>query len=112
MVIQILVTILIVLIILPSIYNSYRKNSIAILGTIIWATFWIVGLAIIWFPHIIELIGNILGVGRSIDGLVYISIILLLYLTLNQKIKSNEIEKDITMLSRRIALKDLENKRR
>ena len=78
MVIQILVTILIVLIILPSIYNSYKKNSIAILGTIIWTTFWIVGLAIIWFPHIIELIGNILGVGRSIDGLVYISIILLL----------------------------------
>lgn len=111
MVIQILVTILILLIILPSLYHSYKKNSIAILGAIIWATFWITGLIIIWFPHIIELIGNALGVGRSIDALVYISIILLLYITLSQKIKSNEIEKEITMLSRKIALKDLENKR-
>jgi hypothetical protein len=57
------------------------------------------------------IIGNALGVERSIDGLVYTSIILLLYLALRQRIRISQIEKEITMLSRKIALKDIEKKK-
>lgn len=107
MVIQILVTLLIVLVVLPGLYSSYKKNNLTPLGTSIWAVFWIAGLIVIWFPHIIGLIGNILGVARSIDALVYLSIVLLLYLVLRHKIRINEIEKEITMLTREVALKDI-----
>lgn len=107
MVIQILVTLLIVLVILPGLYNSYKRNSLTRLGMLIWITFWLLGLIIIWFPNLIGLIGSFLGVERSIDGLVYTSIVLLLYLALRQKIRINEIEKDITMLGRKVALKDI-----
>ena len=107
MVIQILVTLLIVLIILPGLYSSYKKNNLTRLGMLIWITFWILGLIVIWFPDLIGLIGSFLGVERSIDGLVYISIVFLLYLTLRQRIRINEIEKDITMLGRKVALKDI-----
>lgn len=107
MVIQILVTILIVLIVLPGLYSSYKKNNLTPLGASIWTVFWLAGLVIIWFPNLIGLIGKTLGVERSIDGLVYISVVLLLYLTLRQKIKINAIEREITMLSRKISLKDI-----
>jgi hypothetical protein len=69
------------------------------------------GLVVIWFPHLIGIIGDALGVERSIDGLVYTSIILLLYLSLRQRIRISQIEKEITMLSRKIALKDIEKKK-
>lgn len=107
MVIQILVTILIALVVLPGLFSSYKKNNLSPLGTIIWLFFWLAGLVTIWFPNLIELIGKALGVQRSIDGLVYISIVLLLYLTLRQRIRINEIEKEITMITRKISLKDI-----
>jgi hypothetical protein len=111
MVIQILATIFIVLLILPNLYNSYKKNNLTPLGASIWAVFWLAGLVVIWFPHLIGIIGDALGVERSIDGLVYTSIILLLYLALRQRIRISQIEKEITMLSRKIALKDIEKKK-
>jgi hypothetical protein len=111
MVIQILATIFIVLLILPNLYNSYKKNNLTPLGASIWAVFWLAGLVVIWFPHLIGIIGDALGVERSIDGLVYTSIILLLYLSLRQRIRISQIEKEITMLSRKIALKDIEKKK-
>lgn len=112
MLIQILVTILIVLVILPNLYTSYKKNNLTQLGAIIWGLFWLTGLVIIWFPKIIGLIGTTLGVTRSIDGLIYISVILLLYITLRQKIKINEIDREITMLNRKISLKDIKNEKK
>lgn len=109
MVIQIVVTIGVLLFILPNIYTSYKKNSLTRFGAIIWIFFWIIGLVVIWFPELIGLIGKLMGVERSIDALVYIAIVYLLYVSLAQKIKLNEISKEITLLNRKIALKDIKN---
>ncbi|KKP43152.1 MAG: hypothetical protein UR34_C0020G0011 [candidate division WS6 bacterium GW2011_GWC1_33_20] len=108
MLIQIIVTIGILLFVLPSIYSSYKKKSITPFGTIVWVLFWIIGLILIWFPHLIDLIGSTLGVGRSIDAFVYIAIIFLLYSTLSQKIKINELSREITLMNRTLALKKIE----
>lgn len=109
MVIQILVTIGVILFILPNIYSSYKKKSLTTFGAIVWILFWIVGLIVIWFPELIGLIGELMGVERSIDALIYISIVYLLYVSLRQKIKLNEINKEITMLTRKTALGEIEN---
>jgi hypothetical protein len=53
-----------------------------------------------------------MGVERSIDALVYISIVYLLYVSLRQRIKLNEVHKEITMLSRKITLKDFKEDER
>lgn len=110
MAIQILVTLFVLLVILPGLYSSFKKNNLGLAGTVIWGIFWVVGLIVIWFPNLIGLIGKALGVERSIDGLVYISVIFLLYFTLKQRIRINEIEKEITMLGRKVALKDIKKK--
>jgi hypothetical protein len=67
---------------------------------------------VIWFPELIGLIGELMGVERSIDALVYISIVYLLYVSLRQRIKLNEVHKEITMLSRKITLKDFKEDER
>jgi hypothetical protein len=107
MVIQIIVTIGVLLFIIPNIYSSYKKKNLTTFGSILWLFFWLVGLVVIWFPELIGLIGKLMGVERSIDALVYISIIYLLYVSLRQKIKINEVSKEITLLNRKIALEDV-----
>jgi hypothetical protein len=111
MVIQILVTAGILFFILPNIYISYKKNSLTILGLFFWITFWCIGLILIWFPRIIEFIGGFLGVERSIDALIYISIIYLLYISLEQKIKTNDLSREITLLNRKIALEKIKKEK-
>jgi hypothetical protein len=105
MVIQVVVTAGVVLFILPNIYTSYKKNSLTKFGAVIWIFFWLIGLVVIWFPELIGLIGELMGVERSIDALVYISIVYLLYVSLRQKIKINEISREITLLNRKLAIK-------
>lgn len=109
MIIQIVVTLGVLLLVLPSIYSSYKKKSMTPFGTVLWILFWLLGLVIIWFPSLIVLIGNSFGVGRSIDAFVYIGIVYLLYVSLNQKIKMNEIKREITLLNRKLALKTVED---
>ena len=111
MVIQIVVTIGVVLFILPNIYSSYKKKNLTTFGALLWLFFWLVGLVIIWFPELIGLIGEFMGVERSIDALVYIAIVYLLYASLRQKISINELSKEITLLSRKLALKEVKEKR-
>ena len=73
---------------------------------------WLVGLVVIWFPELIVLIGEFMGVTRSIDALVYIAVVYLLYVSLRQKIKLNEVHKEITLLSRKTALEGLRSDER
>jgi hypothetical protein len=111
MVIQIVVTIGVVLFILPNIYSSYKKKNLTTIGSIFWLFFWLTGLVVIWFPELIGLIGELMGVERSIDALVYISIVYLLYASLTQKIRLNEINREITELTRKLAIKDIEKEK-
>lgn len=111
MIIQIVVTLGVLVLVLPSIYSSYKKKSMTPFGAALWILFWIAGLILIWFPHLIDFIGTALGVGRSIDAFVYIGIVYLLYVSLNQKIQMNEIKKEITLLNRKLALEDISFKR-
>ena len=107
MVIQVVVTVLIVLIILPNIYGSYKQN---ILGAFLWAIFWIVAMILIWFPHLIGIVGDFFGVERSIDALVYLAIVFLLYTFFQQKIQINKINHEITKLSRNYALSKIKTR--
>lgn len=112
MIIQIVVTLGVLLLVLPSIYSSYKKKSLTPFGAGLWILFWIGGIILIWFPHLIDFIGSSLGVGRSIDAFVYIGIVYLLYVSLNQKIHMNELKREITLLNRKLALNDVKEEKK
>ena len=107
MLLQIIVTIGVAIFVIPSLYASLKKKSLTPFAFVFWIIAWICGLVLIWFPHFIDLIGERFGVGRSIDAFVYLAIIYLIYVSLTQKIRINEINKEITMLNRKLALKDI-----
>ena len=108
MVIQIIVTIGIILLVFPTIYSAYKRKSISLFALIIWFIFWIAGLTIIWNPSIMVKISNFMGIARGIDTIVYLSIIFLFYMIFTQKIRMNEMKREMTQLVRKLAIKDIE----
>ncbi len=103
MVIQIIATI-IILIIFYQLIKKFIKDKASLTKIIFWILFWGISLIIIWLPkETIDNIGGIFGVGRGIDVLVYLSIILLFYSNFKQTEKIDKLEKEITKLVREIA---------
>ena len=103
MVIQIIATI-IILIIFYQLVKKFIKDKASLTKIIFWILFWGISLIIIWLPkETIDNIGGIFGVGRGIDVLVYLSIILLFYSNFKQTEKIEKLEKEITKLVREIA---------
>ena len=105
MVIQYVASI-VILIILFGLLIKILKDRISIISSIIWVIFWSATLLILWFPNLLTRISTLFGVGRGVDILIYLSIILLFYMLLNQNIKIDKLEKQITKLVREIAKND------
>jgi hypothetical protein len=103
MIIQIIATV-VILIILGQLCIKVIRDKASIAKLVFWVIFWSLSLVIIWLPRdIIDSVGEVVGVGRGIDVLVYFSIILLFYnnLILNDKI--DNLERKITLIVRKIA---------
>ena len=109
MVIQYVATIIIALIILQLI-SKFKKDRVSWPRTLIWILFWCIGLFVVWFPVTIAKIAQVSGVGRGVDIIIYISIILLFYLLSNQNTKIDELNKQITKLTREIAKNNAKTK--
>lgn len=102
MIIQYVATAIIVLIIIQLAVKLFQDKIIA-LKIFIWVTFWSVVLILIWFPGFLGNLGEIFGVGRGVDVLIYISLIFLFYLVFKQNFKIDKLNKEITKLIRTIA---------
>lgn len=94
---------IIILIILAQLIVKLFKDRISILGSFMWIIFWVSGLIFIWSPELLDMIGGDLGVGRGIDVIIYMSIILIFYIIINQNNKIRKLQKEITKLVRELA---------
>jgi small membrane protein len=102
MIIQFIGTGIIVLIILQQIVK-FVKDRPSFIKTGLLTFFWSGVLILIWFPKIMGWLGEVTGVGRGVDVLVYLSLIFLFYYVLRQNNKIDQLEKQITKLVRVIA---------
>ena len=94
----------IIVIILIQLLIQVLKDRAQLFKLLFWGIFWGIALIFIWLPtNTIDKLGQLFGVGRGIDVLVYLSIIFLFYYIFKQNEKINKLEKEITKLVRRLA---------
>ena len=106
MVIQIIATI-IILSIFSQLIRKILKDKASLTKIIFWVLFCGISLIIIWLPkETIDNIGNIFGVGRGIDVLVYLSIIFLFYNNLRLNERIDDMDKKVTKIVREVAKKN------
>ncbi|OGZ32156.1 MAG: hypothetical protein A2V69_00065 [Candidatus Portnoybacteria bacterium RBG_13_40_8] len=90
----------------------FKDNKLTINEMIFWALIWAGIILVSFLPGITILLSGLLGIGRGIDLVIYISIIVLFYLIFRLYVKIEGMEKEVTFVVRKLALNSKEKKKR
>jgi hypothetical protein len=85
---------------------SYWRKKISKIFTILWLAFWVTGIFAVLDLNLLEKTANFIGIGRGADLVLYLSIILIFYLIFVLFVKIDEVNKTLTRIVRREALRN------
>ncbi|MBI5655079.1 DUF2304 domain-containing protein [Candidatus Uhrbacteria bacterium] len=105
-----LIQIVLIAILLGALYVTWkrsRQNVITPPEAVLWSLLWIGAGVVIALPQTATLAANFFGVGRGSDFVIYGSVVLLFVLIFKIFIALDRVERKITDLVRRDALRDL-----
>lgn len=105
-----IIFLLFALFVLSRIWLRFRNNVIGVAGLISWSIVWISIIVLIFIPGKADFIAQKLGVAKGTDAFFALAIIILLYSVYRIYIKLDTIEKEITKIVRKNALKDSKSK--
>lgn len=106
-----LIQILLVGFIACALVLTWRRASqrvIRIYEALAWSVLWIAAIIVVMLPSIATRIAQIFGVGRGADFVLYASVSLLFWLVFKVMVSHEKLERKLTELVRREALRDLE----
>ena len=107
---MLVIQILLLLALLGSMLLTWKRNRQGVISrreAILWSALWIGAAAFILWPDASTQLARIVGVGRGTDLIVYGSVIGLFVLVFNLHVSLDRVERKLTDLVRREALKDL-----
>ncbi len=82
----------------------YKDKIISLQELVLWTVFWFMVGFVVIFPASTSFVANLVGVGRGVDLVIYISVLMLFYLVFRLLVKIDKIEKDITKIVRKVSL--------
>ena len=88
--------------------QRFRRGGLSRLQLMLWSLLWIGIIAVVLRPETASFLARSLGVGRGADVVVYLSIASLFYLQFRLFGRLEDHERQITTLTRELALKDLD----
>jgi len=99
-----IILILFVLFAVMKVALRYRDKIISLQELILWTIFWFSVAFLVLFPEVTSYAANWVGVGRGVDLVIYIAILILFYLMFRALSKLDKVEKDVTRVVRKAAL--------
>lgn len=81
----------------------YREKSFGMFALIFWTLIWCVIAFFVWKPASSDAIARILGVGRGVEALLAVAVVILFYGVFRLYVKLEFIEHELTVLVRRLA---------
>lgn len=85
---------------------KFRAKELSFSWFVFWLVFWIGVAVVVLLPQTTEVVARWIGVGRGVDAAIYLSIVLIFYLLFRVFIKIQSLEKNITKLTREIAVRE------
>ncbi len=104
------VLLLILLVALSVTWKRSRQSVISRSEALVWSLVWIVAGAVILLPQTTTLVANFFGVGRGVDFILYGSVLALFLLVFKLFVALDQLERKLTELVRRDALKGFTDK--
>ncbi|HIP16382.1 MAG TPA: DUF2304 family protein [Methanothermococcus okinawensis] len=87
-----------------------KNSEINIEPAIFWIFVWMLVVLIAVFPQTMSYLATFTGVKRGVDSIIYLAIMILFYLQYRLYIKMENIEREITLIVREIAILEKEKK--
>jgi len=85
-------------------YLRFRDRAIGFGQFLFWCGLWLLALFTIYYPDFTNYWAKVLGIGRGVDVILYVSIIILFYLVFRVHVLMENVQHDISRLVREIAL--------
>lgn len=98
------VLVIVIVVIIWRIIDLYARKQIRANELAAWIIFWLMAVSFVLWPEASSRLAQVLGVGRGVDALVYLALLLLFYLMFRIFVKFEKMEQDITRIARKIAL--------
>ena len=99
---------LVLLMALALTWRRRRQDAIRPLEAWLWSAVWIGAGIVIWRPEATNIVANFVGIGRGADLVLYAAIIVLLLLVFQLHVAHARLERQLTELVRRDALRELD----
>lgn len=102
---QVLLVFLVVLAV-GGVIAKYREGRIGVAAFLFWMLLWSAAVLVILFPDSTIIVARSLGIGRGVDLVLYLSVILILYLIFRLYVRIEQMERDLTQVVRSIAIRE------
>jgi hypothetical protein len=84
----------------------YRQRKIGAFGFFLWLVLWLGAATVIAFPDSTKVAARLFGIGRGVDLVLYVSVILILYLIFRVYVRLEQLDREITQIVRALALRE------
>ncbi|MEA3248770.1 MAG: DUF2304 family protein [Patescibacteria group bacterium] len=88
--------------------GRFRAGELKRSALALWSVFWVALAVVTLLPHSTSWLASVVGVGRGVDVVIYLAIIVLFYLVFRIFLRLEKIEHDITLVVREMGLRGVE----
>ena len=106
LIIQIILTVFFLFAIIK-VFSRYRSQELKLSDLVLWTVFWLLAATVVLWPDSTMQLARLMGVGRGVDAVMYLAIALLFFLFFRTTVSVEKINRDITKLTRKIALNEV-----
>ena len=92
------------LVAIVSIFVRRAKDGLGVRGTAFWILFWLFVDGVVLFPNSTTVLANKLGIGRGVDLVVYVSVLMIFFVLFRLNVKIEGINRQITKIVRKNAV--------
>ncbi len=95
---------LFIIFVVGRVISRWRGQDVRTSELILWLVFWIATAGVVIWPQVTDPVARYVGIGRGADLLVYVSVLVLFFLAFRLLAAVHRIERDITTITRAVAL--------
>lgn len=86
-----------------------KSGELPLVGFFFWSFVFSLAIVVVLFPELTSIVANRFGIGRGVDIVLYVSVVVLFYLVFRLYIFLEDMQHEITKLVGRIAIENEKN---
>jgi len=106
-----IIVLIIVLFAISRVILRFKDRQLSFREMLFWVVIWTATIFLLFDPNISNILANYLGIGRGVDAVFFLAIILVFYLVFRLYVKLDKLDRNITELNSNTskAMQDIKN---